>query len=198
MVIEKQKDTKKKILDSAFSVFVSNGYNDTTMSHIVKKSGLSKGAIYHYYSSKKELFASLIDHWEIFSFPDFYSKSNKDEKAEDTLRRFADTVYDVFCTKPEVFLAEIEFWALANKDKDVRKKSRALYDKLLYLFELILKKGVRQKEFNEMDTKVVAMTILTSLQGINWFCLYEDAEVNAEDYLKTSMKLLIKSLKRGS
>ena len=37
--MDKQKDTKKKILDSAFSVFVSNGYNDTTMSHIVKKSG---------------------------------------------------------------------------------------------------------------------------------------------------------------
>ena len=97
MVLDKQKDTKKKILDSAFNVFVSNGYNDTTMSHIVKESGLSKGAIYHYYSSKKELFASLIDHWEIFSFPDFYSKDNKDESAEDTLRRFADTVYDVFC-----------------------------------------------------------------------------------------------------
>ena len=51
--MDKQKDTKKKILDSAFSVFVSNGYNDTTMSHIVRKSGLSKGAIYHYYSSTK-------------------------------------------------------------------------------------------------------------------------------------------------
>ena len=129
MVIEKQKDTKKRILDSAFSVFVSNGYNDTTMSHIVKKSGLSKGAIYHYYSSKKELFANLIDHWEIFSFPDFYSKSDKDEKAEDTLRRFAVTVYDVFCAKPEVFLAEIEFWALANKDDKINERSKFLYDK---------------------------------------------------------------------
>ena len=54
------------------------------------------------------------------------------------------------------------------------------------------------EEFNEIDTKVVAMTILTSLQGINWFCLYEDTQVSAENYLKTSMKLLIKSLKRGS
>ena len=48
-----------------------------------------------------------------------------------------------------------------------------------------------------MDTKVVAMTILTSLQGINWFCLYEDTQVSAEDYLKTSMAMLIESLKKG-
>ena len=66
------------------------------------------------------------------------------------------------------------------------------------MFELILKKGIREKEFNEIDTKVVSMTILTSLQGINWFCLYEDSEVSAENYLKISMDLLISSLKRGS
>ena len=58
------------------------------------------------------------------------------------------------------------------------------------------KMGNYKKEFDDMDTKVVAMTILTSLQGINWFCLYEDTEVTAENYIKTSMDLLIKSLKR--
>ena len=193
-----KEDKKNQILDAAFSVFVEKGYSETTMDDIVCKSKMSKGAIYHYYNSKKDLFLSLIDHWEIYSFPDFYSKGSKDKSASEILMNLSEVVLNVFNKKKHVFLAEVEFWALANKDKDVRKKSRALYDKLLYLFDLILKKGVRQKEFNDMDTKVVAMTILTSLQGINWFCLYEDTQVSAEDYLKTSMKLLIKSLKRGS
>ena len=193
-----KEDKKNQILDAAFSVFVEKGYSETTMDDIVHKSKMSKGAIYHYYNSKKQLFLSLIDHWEIYSFPDFYSKGNNDKSASEILMNLSEVVLNVFNKKKHVFLAEVEFWALSNKDKDVREKSRALYDKLLYLFELILKKGVRQKEFNEMDTKVVAMTILTSLQGINWFCLYEDTQVSAENYLKTSMKLLIKSLKRGS
>ena len=193
-----KEDKKNQILDAAFSVFVEKGYSETTMDDIVHRSKMSKGAIYHYYNSKKELFLSLIDHWEIYSFPDFYSKGNNDKNASEILMNLSEVVLNVFNKKKHVFLAEVEFWALSNKDKDVREKSRALYDKLLYLFELILKKGVRQKEFNEMDTKVVAMTILTSLQGINWFCLYEDTQVSAENYLKTSMKLLIKSLKRGS
>ena len=96
-----------------------------------------------------------------------------------------------------MFLAKVEFWALSNRDDDVKKKSRMLYDKLLYLFELVLKKGIREKEFIDIDTKVVAMTILTSLQGINWFCLYEDTNVTAKNYIKTSMELLIRSLKRS-
>ena len=194
MVLDKQKDTKKKILDSAFNVFVSNGYNDTTMSHIVKESGLSKGAIYHYYSSKKELFASLIDHWEIFSFPDFYSKDNKNESAEDTLIRFADTVYDVFCSKPDVFLAEIEFWALANKDREIKERSKVLYSKILTLFELVLNKGVRNNEFKSIDTEIIAMELLSVFQGINWFCIFEDSVVDAEDYINNSIELIIKGI----
>ena len=169
----------------------------TTMDDIVKKSSMSKGAIYHYYSSKKSLFLSLIDHWETYSFPNFYSKGNKNKNASDTLMDLSNVVLDVFNNKRHVFLAEVEFWALSNRDEDVKKKSRLLYDKLLYLFELVLKKGIREKEFNQMNTKVVAMTILTSLQGINWFCLYEDTHVTANEYIKTSMELLIRSLKRS-
>ena len=195
--IKLKENKKNQILDAAFAVFIDKGYAETTMDDIVHKSNMSKGAIYHYYNSKKELFLSLIDHWEVYSFPDFYSKGNDKKKASEVLMNLAEVVLDVFNNKKHVFLAEIEFWALSNKDTDVKKKSRILYGKLLYLFELILKKGIREKEFKKMDTKVVAMTILTSLQGINWFCLYEDTQVSAEDYLKTSMAMLIESLKKG-
>jgi len=195
--IKIKEDKKNQILDAAFAVFIDKGYSETTMDDIVHKSKMSKGAIYHYYNSKKELFLSLIDHWEVYSFPDFYSKGSDKKSASEVLMNLAEVVLDVFNKKKHVFLAEVEFWALSNKDKDVKKKSRILYDKLLYLFELILKKGIREKEFKEMNTKVVAMTILTSLQGINWFCLYEDTQVSAEDYLKTSMTMLIDSLEKG-
>tara|TARA_B100002051_G_C16437914_1_gene487483 strand:+ start:50 stop:640 length:591 start_codon:yes stop_codon:yes gene_type:complete len=195
MDLAKQESTKKKILDAAFNVFVRNGFKDTTMSHIVNESGLSKGAIYHYYSSKKELFISLIDHWEIFSFPDFYSKDSKNEKAEDTLRRFADTVYDVFCDRPHVFLAEIEFWALANKDKEINERSKLLYDKILTLFELVLNKGVRNKEFKNIDTKIISMELLSVFQGINWFCLFGGSRDMVNKYLHQSVDTILEGIR---
>ncbi len=45
-----------QILDAALEVFVKKGYAQTRMDDIVDLSGLSKGAIYHHYSSKNELF----------------------------------------------------------------------------------------------------------------------------------------------
>jgi AcrR family transcriptional regulator len=193
----KKEEKKNRILDAAYEVFVGKGYSDTTMDDIVKKSKMSKGAIYHYYNSKKTLFLALIDHWETYSFPDFYTKNKKNKLASEILRDIAGVVYDVFKKRKHVFLAEVEFWSLANKDKDVKEKSRVLYSKLLYLFELILKKGIRDKEFRDIDTKIVSMNILTSLQGINWFCLFDDSKIDAELYLETSMELLIMSIKRN-
>ena len=64
-------NSKNQILEAAFKVFVKKGYSKTTMDDIVDVSGLSKGALYHYYKSKKDLFLSLIDHWEIYTFKDF-------------------------------------------------------------------------------------------------------------------------------
>jgi len=194
--INKKEIKQNMILDAAYEVFVGKGYSDTTMDDIAKKSNMSKGAIYHYYNSKKLLFLALIDHWETYSFPDFYTKNKKNKSASQILMDIAGVVYDVFKKKKHVFLAEIEFWSLANKDDDVKEKSKILYNKLLYLFELILKKGIREKEFKEVDTKIISMNILTSLQGINWFCLFDDSDIDAQLYLITSMELLTNSLKR--
>ena len=192
----KIKTTKNKILDAAFNVFVKNGFKDTTMSHIVKESGLSKGAIYHHYSSKKDLFISLIDHWEVYSFPDFYSGGSSEESAVKTLQRFADVVYATFNDKPHIFLAEIEFWAQANKDKEINARSKILYDKILKLFELVLSKGIRNNEFRKIDTKIIAIELLSVFQGINWFCLFEEDPLVAKQYLKKSVDTIIEGIKK--
>lgn len=49
-------ESKEHILSIAFKLFFQKGYKEVTMSDLVKESGLSKGAFYHYFSSKEELY----------------------------------------------------------------------------------------------------------------------------------------------
>ena len=68
-------NSKEQILEAAMKVFVKNGYEQTKMDVIADVSGLSKGAIYHHYESKKDLFLALIDYWEeTFFFSVFFNK----------------------------------------------------------------------------------------------------------------------------
>jgi AcrR family transcriptional regulator len=55
-----KKDRQEEILMVAFEEFALNGYQSTSLSEIIKKLNLAKGSFYRYFSSKKELYAYLI------------------------------------------------------------------------------------------------------------------------------------------
>ena len=188
-------ERKSQIMDAAMKVITRKGFSNTRMDDIVNEAGISKGAIYHHYQGKKDIFLALIGHWETQTFPDFYSRNGKERSAADTLKDFASEVIKVFKSRSHVFQAEVEFWALANQDDEVRKRSQELYEKIITLFELVIIKGIREKEFMDVDTRITAIYILSVFQGINWFCIFKDNKINAEDYIQNSIELIINGLK---
>ena len=61
---EKKRDKKDLIMLSALRVMSKKGYYGSTMDDIVLESKMSKGAIYHYYKSKKEVYLGVIESLE--------------------------------------------------------------------------------------------------------------------------------------
>jgi len=190
-----KEERQSQIMEAAMKVITRKGFSNTRMNDIVNEAGMSKGAIYHHYQGKKEIFLALIGHWETQTFPDFYSRNGIERSAADTLHDFANEVIKVFKSRSHVFQAEVEFWALANQDDKVRKRSQELYEKIINLFELVIIKGIREKEFINVDTRITAIYILSVFQGINWFCIFKDKKINAETYIRHSIKLILTGLK---
>ncbi len=56
-------NTKEHILKTSLLLFLQKSYRDVTMKDIVEKTGLSKGAFYHYFTSKEELFKEITDYF---------------------------------------------------------------------------------------------------------------------------------------
>lgn len=51
---------REDIEQAALKCFASNGYHATTISHIAKEAGISKGLMYNYFTSKDELLSVLF------------------------------------------------------------------------------------------------------------------------------------------
>ena len=189
----KSKDnSKEQILEAAMKVFVKNGFSETRMEDIAENSGLSKGAIYHHYKSKKELFLALIDFWEeYFFFKIFFNKDVESKNSADLLRDMAKDMIETFKNRKYILLAELEFWSLANHDEDVRAKTEALYIKLMKLIRTIISKGVDSNEFKKLDVDVAALSVMTSLQGVIWFSIFQDKNISAEQYLNNVIEFII-------
>jgi TetR/AcrR family transcriptional regulator, transcriptional repressor for nem operon len=56
-------DTREHILKTSLLLFLQKSYRDVTMSEIVEKTELSKGAFYHYFTSKEELFKEIASNF---------------------------------------------------------------------------------------------------------------------------------------
>ncbi|HEY3370623.1 MAG TPA: TetR/AcrR family transcriptional regulator [Prolixibacteraceae bacterium] len=54
-------DTREYIIDQAYSLFLSRSYEAVSISEISKAIGLTKGALYHHFRNKEELFMAVID-----------------------------------------------------------------------------------------------------------------------------------------
>ena len=61
--IETNKEQKRNsLLDSAFTLFIDNGFNKTSIADIVKKAGVAKGTFYLYFKDKYDIRNHLISH----------------------------------------------------------------------------------------------------------------------------------------
>ena len=52
---------KKEIIEVAEKLFVEVGYDKTSVEAIILRAGIAKGTFYHYFKSKKELLANIVE-----------------------------------------------------------------------------------------------------------------------------------------
>lgn len=59
MAKKNSRNTKGKIVTSAWKLFYNQGYDDTTVEEIIEDSGTSRGSFYHYFEGKDALLGTL-------------------------------------------------------------------------------------------------------------------------------------------
>src|ERR1700733_8374367 len=59
--------TYEALLDSATACFVESGFAATSLDAVAKRARVTKGAIYHHFASKKDLFMAVLDRQEEIS-----------------------------------------------------------------------------------------------------------------------------------
>lgn len=57
----KMENTKEYIIDKAFKLFLTHSYEGVSISQLSNEIGMTKGALYHHFKSKEELFKLVID-----------------------------------------------------------------------------------------------------------------------------------------
>ena len=112
-----REEKRALIMDVALEHFAKEGYHNTTISHIAKHAGISKGLMYNYFESKEELLTEIINS----SLNDISVYFDPDHDGYLTEAEF-----ELFIRKLFLILREkLSFWRLFYQflmQKDVREQ----------------------------------------------------------------------------
>ena len=190
----RQIQRKEQIMDAALKVIISKGYENSRMDDIVDLSSMSKGAIYWYYKSKKEVYLNLVNYWVIKYSTVINHIVEEDDSAADQLKDVFDYFILQYEQDPSAFKALVEFWSLAGRDEDFHKKVDRVYTKFFEFLERIINKGVKSGEFKKLDVRVTALSIMVNIEGIIWFTLFDAHGLSAREYINTITNFILSGL----
>ncbi|OUP48270.1 TetR/AcrR family transcriptional regulator [Lachnoclostridium sp. An181] len=151
-------ETVKLILDVSTILFSEKGYDDTSLQDIINETKLSKGAIYHHFSSKEDILKAIFhrlgnENAEIFAKIRDDSRLNGIEK----LRKIFQTA--VFHSNQSVLLTVSP--CLLNNPRFLAMQIEQIYELIAPQFvEPILAEGVKDGSINIENPHEIAETIM--------------------------------------
>jgi TetR/AcrR family transcriptional regulator, transcriptional repressor for nem operon len=163
-------DTKDYIIDQAVKLFLSKSYEAVSISDISKAIGLTKGALYHHFLNKEELFKAVIDKYlKIVGPGDFKEDITLAEYIEANIA-YIKNIVQMISIDDQPFIPvhylSLLIDALRHYPGYADDKEQLFNDELSKL-RIILDKAVKNGEIRkDIDTSLVALNFLSITVGI--------------------------------
>jgi TetR/AcrR family transcriptional regulator len=122
-------EKQNRIINAAIKEFAQKGYDSASTNEIVKEAGISKGLLFHYFQSKKQLFFFLFDYCYNLVADEFYKKVDLTER--DFFKRIRQAVHikiDLQTKYPDIltFIQEAFIQDSAEIKEEFDKKKQDL------------------------------------------------------------------------
>ncbi|MEE4025486.1 TetR/AcrR family transcriptional regulator [Gordonia sp. PKS22-38] len=155
---------RDEILDAAQRVFARDGYRSSSMSAIIRESGLSVGAIYSYFDGKQALFRAVVERTLALRTAEIGGAAGSSPRSPAELVR---SVLLSMRDKPVMTMAP-QIWAEAAVEPDVRAVVERIFTQLGEMFRTELtawaaqhpeRAGDRPAEWSDRVTPVLISAI---------------------------------------
>ena len=189
---QRSEETRTKIMDAAVKLFSTRGFSAASVDDICEAAGISKGAFYHHFESKQALFLALLDGW--LKTIDNAIDASKDKTAPETFMQMTEAFPYIFETAGEGLPMFLEFWLQASRDKKIWEASIAPYRRYHKYFTSLIKKGVEEGSFVEVDPELASRMIVATAMGLLLQSLLDPKGAKWEQVARDSTNLLVTSL----
>ena len=188
-------ERRAQIIEAALACFARKGYHRTTMDDIVAESGLSKGTLYWYFKSKKEIFLvavmSFFQQMEASLQEVLEMALSPAEKLRTIARVFAAGLEEA---RPFISVM-MDFWSQTRQEEDVNQLLRNIYEPYSMSLSGIIEEGIQQGEFRPVNAEHVASLLMAVYDGWMAQMLVFPERVDLAGLTETLLDVLLEGLR---
>jgi AcrR family transcriptional regulator len=158
---------RAQLFQAALEVCAEKGYHSTRVDDIVKRAGLSKGALYHHFRSKQDLFLALFESM-IREFSELMQQTRQQsssaiEALRSSMRLFGQWIE----ANPDLIRGMMDFYILGAREPRFRQAFIGYYEELVQVVVDIVRDGMQNGELDaKLDAERVAWVFITAGDGL--------------------------------
>ncbi len=173
-------ERRANILKTALRLFAVRGYDATTINDITQASNCSHGLFYHYFSSKEEVFKTLIEESserEKLTRMDF-DVENKEASPTEIMKTGLRLILDKLATPNSDF--PYYFYMFLNihfqKTLPEPRPKKRLGSNPFVMVSSLIQRGMDVGEFEKGDPKEYAVCLFSLLRGLTYIRIISPRE----------------------
>jgi len=166
-------ETKERILEKSFTLFLQKGYKEVSLNEIIRECEISKGAFYHHFESKEELYLDVL-HRFFFSYFKKQDADYSNTSLRDKFLNFAKTfvgpnleISKLLKSKQMSAYFRFLFQAVNSFPEIQQKVSKHFYIKGYYLYQIVEQAKANGEIKSSFDSKISARQVLASIVGVS-------------------------------
>lgn len=166
--VSQRAETYEKIVAAALDLFVSRGFEGTTVDEIAEAAGLTKGAIYFHFATKDDVLLALLDLVEKnFVDPMDRRVRRAGPGAGEKFVAFAHQQSELGVGRTKLAILAIKTSSdFAAGDERFGPRIRQIYRRLYDIVEDIIELGKARGEFrNDLGTRQMASFVIATHDG---------------------------------
>ena len=193
MEMSQKKRTKDKIMTAAWKLFLSQGYEETTISQIIDASATSRSAFYHHFHGKEDLLFAIAYTYDT-SYDLWYHKCNRELHGIDKLIQFnkfvmtnlEDSSYaDLY---PSIYGLQV----MTSAPRHILDQDRRYYK----ILRVLIKEGQEKGEIDTTHSYAELADIIANMQiGLTYSWCLQQQRFSLIDYGQRLLNPFLETLR---
>jgi len=142
---QRSEETRTRILEAALRRFANHGYDAASVDEICTDAGVSKGAFYHHFPTKQDIFLELLNGW--LTVVDTGLEAARRNSVPETLLGMTAALPGIFASADGRLPMFLEFWLQASRDETVWQATISPYQRYQQYFAALIEQGKAEGSF---------------------------------------------------